>query len=169
CRRQQHSRFELRHPVPAQTAVPRPAEQQHNLILQARFGDLRSDGASVPSGESDDRDQRESFEMRRRDQGPVPMVANDECHYQGTRMVLQCLQSKHGNKYLLNLQSLVESKSAKVSKALKVLLVILVVILVTLMSAYVYLKKESVKNRLNPLLEAVTRKVQYTTIESQEV
>nr|CAI5846858.1 unnamed protein product [Callosobruchus analis] len=82
---------------------------------------------------------------------------------------LQCLQSKHGNKYLLNLKSLAETKSVKVSKALKVLLVILVVILLTLMSAYVYLKKESVKNRLNPLLEAVTRKVQYTTIESQEV
>ncbi|CAG9768874.1 unnamed protein product [Ceutorhynchus assimilis] len=80
---------------------------------------------------------------------------------------LTCWNVKFGK--ILNLKSLTESKHAKFSKALMVLLVVLVCILLTLITAYVYLKKDSVKTKLSPVLEAITRKVQYTTIESQEV
>ncbi|XP_018570862.1 phospholipase A2 inhibitor [Anoplophora glabripennis] len=82
---------------------------------------------------------------------------------------LECHQAKYGRKYIMNLKNLTETKHAKVSQALTVLLVILVVVLITLLSAYIYLKKESVKERLSPIFDAVSRKVQYTTIESQDV
>ncbi|XP_066150782.1 leucine-rich repeat-containing protein 15 [Euwallacea fornicatus] len=83
--------------------------------------------------------------------------------------LLKCVNAKYGQKYIVNLKSLTESKQGRVSKALTVLLVVLICILVTLTSVYVYLKKESVRNKLSPVFEAITRKVQYTTIESQEV
>lgn len=82
---------------------------------------------------------------------------------------LQCSQAKSGQRYVMNLKALGDSKHARISQALTVLLVILVLILVTLLAAYVYLKKDTVKQKLSPLLDAVGRKVQYTTIESQEV
>lgn len=82
---------------------------------------------------------------------------------------LECHQSKFGRRYILNLKNLAESKHAKISQALTVLLAILVVILFTLLMAYVYLKRDNVRKKLSPVIEAVTRKVQYTTIESQDV
>lgn len=69
----------------------------------------------------------------------------------------------------MNLKALGESKHARISQSLTILLVILVLILITLLVAYVYLKKETVRQKLSPLFEAVNRKVQYTTIESQDV
>ncbi|XP_023012766.2 trophoblast glycoprotein [Leptinotarsa decemlineata] len=82
---------------------------------------------------------------------------------------LECHQAKYGKKYIMNLKNLAESKHAKISKALTVLLVVLVLILLALLCAYVYLKKDSVKSKWRPLLESVTRKVQYNKIESQDV
>lgn len=82
---------------------------------------------------------------------------------------LECINAKYGKRYIVNLKNLTESKHAKISKILTVLLVVLVCILLTLVSAYVYLKKDSVRTKLSPVFEAITRKVQYTTIESQEV
>ncbi|XP_072378876.1 trophoblast glycoprotein [Diabrotica undecimpunctata] len=83
--------------------------------------------------------------------------------------ILQCHQTKYGTKYIINLKNLAESKNAKISQALTILLVILVLILLSLLSAYVYLKRESMKGKLSPLFEAVTRKVHYNKIESQDV
>lgn len=82
---------------------------------------------------------------------------------------LECHQGQYGRKYIMNLKNLAETRHTRISQALTVILVILVVIFITLLSAYVYLKKESVKERLSPILDAVSRKVQYTTIESQDV
>lgn len=82
---------------------------------------------------------------------------------------LQCKTTKYGQKYIVNMKSLAESSQAKVSQALTVLLVILVFILLSLLGAYVYLKKDSVRTKLSPVFDAITRKVQYTTIESQDV
>lgn len=82
---------------------------------------------------------------------------------------LECHQGQYGRKYIMDLKNLAETKHARISQALTVILVILVVVLITLLSAYIYLKRESVKERLSPILDAVSRKVQYTTIESQDV
>ncbi|CAH1114419.1 unnamed protein product [Psylliodes chrysocephalus] len=82
---------------------------------------------------------------------------------------LQCHQTKYGTKYIMNLKNLAESKHAKISQALTILLVILVLILLTLLGAYAYLKKGSMRGRFSPLLEAVSRKVHYNKIESQDV
>lgn len=82
---------------------------------------------------------------------------------------LECHQDKYGNKRIINLKNLAEIKHEKISQALTVLIVILVIILMTLLSAYVYLKKDYVRTKLSPFFETVSRKVQYTTIESQDV
>lgn len=81
---------------------------------------------------------------------------------------LECFP-RPGQKVTANLRAYAENKYKKISQALMILLVVLVFILVTLLFAYIYLKKDSVKNRLSPLFDVVTRKVQYTTIESQDV
>lgn len=82
---------------------------------------------------------------------------------------LECTNLQNGRRYIMNLKTLTDSKQARISKALTVLLVVLVCILTTLVAAYVYLKHEAVRTKFSPVLEAITRKVQYTTIESQEV
>ncbi|CAH0553056.1 unnamed protein product [Brassicogethes aeneus] len=82
---------------------------------------------------------------------------------------LECHQSKYGTKYIMNLKNLAEAKHATISRSLTVLLVVLVLVLITLLAAYAYLKKDSVRNKLSPIFDAVSRKVHYTTIESQEV
>lgn len=81
---------------------------------------------------------------------------------------LECFP-RNGQKITANLRAYAENKYRKISQALMILLVILVFILLTLSLAYIYLKKDSVKNKLSPLFDTVTRKVQYTTIESQDV
>ncbi|XP_050306117.1 trophoblast glycoprotein [Anthonomus grandis grandis] len=83
--------------------------------------------------------------------------------------VLQCVGAKFGNPYKVNLKKLAESKHAKISKALAVLLIVLTCVLISLAAAYVYLKKDNFKTKLSPMFEAITRKVHYTTIESQDV
>lgn len=82
---------------------------------------------------------------------------------------LQCYRNKYGNEYILSLKGLMESRNSKFNKAIVVLLVILVLILISLLGAYTYLVRDKLKNKLNPLLDVVTRKVHYTTIESQDV
>lgn len=82
---------------------------------------------------------------------------------------LQCYRNKYGNEYIFNLKGLVETRNAKFNKAIVVLLVILVLILISLLGAYTYLIRDKLHSKLNPLLEAATRKVRYTTIESQDV
>ncbi|XP_017781729.1 PREDICTED: insulin-like growth factor-binding protein complex acid labile subunit [Nicrophorus vespilloides] len=82
---------------------------------------------------------------------------------------IQCHSAKFGTNHLINLKTLAEGKHATVSKGVTVLLVILVLVLISLISAYVYLSKDKLKNKLGPILDKVTRKVQYTTIESQAV
>lgn len=82
---------------------------------------------------------------------------------------LECHQAKYGSRHIINLKNLAESKHAKISQAITVLLGVLVVIFISLLAAYVYLKRDKVKSRVDPLIEALTRKVQYTTIESQDV
>lgn len=83
--------------------------------------------------------------------------------------LIQCHYLSRGSKYLLNLNLFSENKHARVSRAITVLVVVLTIILITLLAAYTYLSKEKLKNRLTPLLEMVSRKVHYTTIESQDV
>lgn len=82
---------------------------------------------------------------------------------------LQCHQNKYGNKYIMNLRSLGMAKHAKLSQAIVVLLVILVLILISLLGAYAYVSKDKLRTKLTPIMDAVSRKVQYTTIESQDV
>lgn len=69
----------------------------------------------------------------------------------------------------MNLKAYGQSRHARLSQSLTILLVILVLILVTLLGAYIYLKKDTVRQKMSPLFEAVNRKVRYTTIESQDV
>lgn len=82
---------------------------------------------------------------------------------------LQCNLNKYGSKYTIHLKTLAEGKHAKVSRAITILLVILALILVSLLGAYVYISKKKIQSKLGPLIDKVTRKVQYTTIESQDV
>ncbi|KAJ3640802.1 hypothetical protein Zmor_027342 [Zophobas morio] len=82
---------------------------------------------------------------------------------------LECHQAKYGNKYILNLKNLAVAKRAKVSQAVTILVIVLSLILVTLLAAYAYVKKDKVKSRFGPVFDALTRKVHYTTIESQDV
>lgn len=82
---------------------------------------------------------------------------------------LECHQAKYGTKYIVNLKNLAVAKHERISQAITVLLIILVVILITLLAAFAYLKKDKIKGQFAPVLEALTRKVHYTTIESQEV
>lgn len=83
---------------------------------------------------------------------------------------LQCVTSKNGRKYMFSLKHLAEAKHAKFSKAITVLLVILVLVVISLLSVYAYLRRDKwIKKRLNPFFDVVTRKVHYTTIDSQDV
>ncbi|XP_044262926.1 trophoblast glycoprotein [Tribolium madens] len=82
---------------------------------------------------------------------------------------LECHQAKYGNKYILNLKNLAAAKHAKISQGITVLLIVLTIVLLTLLATYAYLKKDKVKTRFGPVVEALTRKVHYTTIDSQDV
>lgn len=82
---------------------------------------------------------------------------------------LECHQAKYGNKYILNLKNLAAAKHAKISQGITVLLIVLSIILLTLLVTYGYLKKDKVKGRFGPVVDALTRKVHYTTIDSQDV
>lgn len=82
---------------------------------------------------------------------------------------LKCYQPKYGYKNMYTLKALGEAKHAKLSMAVNILLVILVLILISLLSAYGYLKRDKLKTKLAPMFDVVTRKVQYTTIDSQDV
>ncbi|KAF5288108.1 hypothetical protein FQA39_LY15495 [Lamprigera yunnana] len=83
--------------------------------------------------------------------------------------LIQCHQETYGNKFIYNLKSLVTNKHARVSQAVSVLVIVLSVILLSLLAAYVYIAKDKFRNKLAPILEIVSRKVHYTTIESQDV
>ncbi|KAF2885256.1 hypothetical protein ILUMI_20922 [Ignelater luminosus] len=83
--------------------------------------------------------------------------------------LVQCHQSKSVNTYILNLKNFAENKHARVSRAVTILVIVLTIILVSLLAAYAYLSKDRLRTRLTPLLEIVSRKVHYTTIESQDI
>lgn len=83
--------------------------------------------------------------------------------------LLECKQTKYGKRYLINLKHMFDAKHARVSNAITILLVILALILVTLLAALAYLSREKLNARFKPLIDVVSRKVQYTTIESQDV
>ncbi|KAB0802044.1 hypothetical protein PPYR_04230 [Photinus pyralis] len=83
--------------------------------------------------------------------------------------LVQCREERLGNKFIYNLNSLVDSKHARVSRAVSVLVVVLSIILLSLFGAYVYIIKDKLHTKLTPLLDIVSRKVHYTTIESQDV
>lgn len=85
------------------------------------------------------------------------------------RQHLECHQNRDDRRYVVNLKNLAETKHARLSQAIIVLLVILTLVLLTLLSAYAYLSKDKIRTKLHPLIDAVSRKVQYTTIESQDV
>lgn len=82
---------------------------------------------------------------------------------------LQCYRNKYGNEYIFDLKGLVEARNTKFNNAIVVLLVILVMILISLLGVYAFLIRDKLRTKLNPLLDVVTRKVHYTTIESQDV
>ncbi|KAL1505913.1 hypothetical protein ABEB36_005362 [Hypothenemus hampei] len=82
---------------------------------------------------------------------------------------LECVNAKYGKKYIFNLKSISDKQQAKISKGLTILLGILVCVLLILSVAYAYLKKEMLRVKLSPVLDVISRKVQYTTIESQDV
>lgn len=83
---------------------------------------------------------------------------------------MQCyVNSGAGVRRWVNLKNLGEAKHAKLSKAITVMLVILSLVLVSLVGAYIYLNRTRLRNRMSPLLDVVSRKVHYTTIESQIV
>ncbi|KAF5300661.1 hypothetical protein FQR65_LT09125 [Abscondita terminalis] len=83
--------------------------------------------------------------------------------------LVQCHQEKYGNNFIYNLQTLVDGKHARVSRAVSVLVIVLTIILLSLLAAYVYIAKDKIQSKLSPILEIVSRKVHYTTIESQDV
>ncbi|KAK4883247.1 hypothetical protein RN001_006566 [Aquatica leii] len=83
--------------------------------------------------------------------------------------LVQCHQEKYGNHFIYNLQNLVDSKHARVSRAVSVLVIVLTIVLLSLLAAYAYIAKDKIQSKLSPLLEIVSRKVHYTTIESQDV
>lgn len=85
------------------------------------------------------------------------------------RDFLTCNQNRNGEKYVINLKTLAESKQAKVSSAVNVLVAVLIVVFLSLMGVYGYVRRDRLKAKLAPVIDAVTRKVQYTTIESQDV
>jgi len=82
---------------------------------------------------------------------------------------LECHSNKFGNKYVVNLKSLAENKQVKASNTMTVLLVVLTIALVSLIAGYIYIRKDKLKLKVGPFLDQVSRKIQYTTIESQPV
>lgn len=82
---------------------------------------------------------------------------------------LQCRRNKNGEEIIFSLKDLVELRKSKFNSAVVVLLVVLVLILVSLLGVYAFLVRDKIRTRVNPFLEPVTRKVHYTTIESQDV
>lgn len=82
---------------------------------------------------------------------------------------VECVSARLGHTKILSLKTVIEHRNAKISRGIVVLLVVLSLILVSLLSAYVYLCRSKIKEKLGPLFDAVSRKVQYITIESQEV
>ncbi|KRT81714.1 hypothetical protein AMK59_5595 [Oryctes borbonicus] len=82
---------------------------------------------------------------------------------------LQCYVTIGNMRRAVNLNTIGETKRAKLSNAITVLLVTLGLVLVSLVAAYGYLNRARLRNRMSPILDVVSRKVQYTTIESQIV
>lgn len=82
---------------------------------------------------------------------------------------LQCYISSGNARIPVNLKAFAEGKHAKLSKAITVMLVILGLVMASLLSAYIYMNKDRLKQRMSPILDVVSRKVHYTTIESQIV
>ncbi|XP_022905498.1 phospholipase A2 inhibitor [Onthophagus taurus] len=83
---------------------------------------------------------------------------------------LECdLKSTSGKRFVVNMKELAEVKHAKFSKAVTVLLVVLVLVLISLLGAYGYMHRDKIGMRMAPILDTVSRKVQYTTIDSQIV
>lgn len=80
---------------------------------------------------------------------------------------LECSFNKYSNKQLVNV--LCAHKSYKFSQATTIMLVVLSLVLVSLVAAYVYLTRDVIKKKMAPIIDKVGRKVQYTTIESQDV
>lgn len=68
-----------------------------------------------------------------------------------------------------NMLSFFEGKTVGTSRAITVLLVVLVIVLASLLAALAYISRDSIVMKCKPLIDAVSRKVQYTTIESQDV
>lgn len=85
------------------------------------------------------------------------------------KRTLQCQHSRYGTRYIINLTNFAEAKHARVSKALTILLVVLTIVLLSLVAAFAYLRKETMKNKLSPIFDTITRKVHYTHIETQDV
>lgn len=79
------------------------------------------------------------------------------------------LTCSHSNKYIVNLSNLVEARHAKVTSTVTILIVVMVIALISVVGAVAFLKRNQLKVKFAPVLDAVTRKVQYTTIESQDV
>lgn len=85
------------------------------------------------------------------------------------REFLECSQTKYGRRYIINLKHMFDHRHKKVSNAITILLVILAIILVSLTAALAYLSREKLNAKFRPIIDVVSRKVHYTTIESQEV
>ncbi|XP_018328254.1 vasorin [Agrilus planipennis] len=85
------------------------------------------------------------------------------------RDYLKCIKMKYGLNYTITLKKYEESKHHRVSGAVTILVAILSIILFTLLGVYIYLSKDTVKMKLEPFLDIVSRKVHYTKIESQNV
>ncbi|KAK9874883.1 hypothetical protein WA026_005695 [Henosepilachna vigintioctopunctata] len=82
---------------------------------------------------------------------------------------LECHHARYGKKYIMNLKNFADAKNARMSKAITVLLVVLTIVFISLVAGFIYLRKTSVKNKLSPIFNSITRKVHYTHIESQDV
>lgn len=82
---------------------------------------------------------------------------------------LQCTSTKHGKRYILNLQQYTTAKHARLNRAVTVLLAVLALVLASLLGAYVYVSREKLGKKMKPVFVIVSRKVHYTTIDSQDV
>lgn len=79
---------------------------------------------------------------------------------------IKCTNFKYGKRYIVNLKKFIESKQAKFAKSLKVFSVVMTIVVVSLLLGLFYMNKNKIKAKY--WFDAATKKVHYTSIESQD-
>lgn len=81
--------------------------------------------------------------------------------------LLECRQVKNGKIHTVNLKHMFDEKVSYLSHVRKILLLTLTIIFILILIAYAYVSKEKLL-QLRPTFDVISRKVHYTTIESQQ-